>query len=95
MSKGIVSVLAVCLVLLTFAGRRYSQDAEIKPVRLMFYNVENLFDTSDDSLREDNDFLPGGAMKWNYTRYIRKINSLYKTIVAAGSWSPPEISCFL
>jgi hypothetical protein len=91
MAKGIVSVLAVCLILLAFAGRRYAQEAEIKPVRLMFYNVENLFDTFDDSLRADNDFLPGGGMKWNYSRYIRKINALYKTIVAAGSWSPPEI----
>ena len=94
MAKSFVSVLAVCFVLLVFAGRRYSQKAEIKPVRLMFYNVENLFDTRDDSLRGDNDFLPGGGMNWNYSRYIRKINALYKTIVAAGSWSPPEIISF-
>jgi len=60
----------------------------------MIYNVENLFDTKDDSLRADNDFLPRGVMKWNYTRYIKKINSLYKTIVAAGSWDPPEIVAF-
>jgi hypothetical protein len=60
----------------------------------MFYNVENLFDIRDDSLREDNDFLPGGVMKWNYSRYNRKINSLYQTIVAAGLWDPPEIIAF-
>lgn len=94
MAKGIASVLAVCLVLLAFAGRRYSQEAEVKPVRLMFYNVENLFDTVDDSLRADNEFLPGGGMNWTYSRYKRKINALYKTIVAAGSWSPPEIISF-
>ena len=58
--------MAGCLVLLTLTSRGYSQDAGIKPVRLMFYNVENLFDTKDDSLRNDNDFLPGGVMKWNY-----------------------------
>jgi predicted extracellular nuclease len=75
-------------------GSCYSQEAEQRPVRLMFYNVENLFDTDDDSLTEDNDFLPGGVMKWNYTRYNRKINSIYKTIVAAGSWSPPDIIAF-
>lgn len=91
MAKGAISVLVVCLILLALTGRRSSQAPEIKPVRLMFYNVENLFDTRDDSLRADNDFLPGGGMNWNYSRYIRKITSLYKTIVAAGSWSPPEI----
>ncbi len=94
MAKSIISVLAVCLVLLAFAGRRYSQETENRSLRLMFYNVENLFDTSDDSLRGDNDFLPGGAMNWNYSRYMRKIHALYKTIIAAGSWSPPEIISF-
>jgi hypothetical protein len=91
MAKGIVSAVAVCLMLLPFTSKRYTQDSEIKPVRLMFYTVENLFDIRDDSLRADNEFLPGGGMKWNYSRYVRKINALYKTIVAAGAWSPPEI----
>ena len=86
MSRSIASVFAGCLVLFTMTNRKYSQDQVLQPVRLMFYNVENLFDTRDDSLREDNDFLPGGVMKWNYSRYMKKINSLYKTIVAAGSW---------
>jgi hypothetical protein len=94
MSKSIASVFAGCLLLFTMTNRKYSPDQVFKPVRLMFYNVENFFDTRDDSLREDNEFLPGGAMKWNYSRYMRKINSLYKTIIAAGSWYPPEIVAF-
>jgi len=57
----------------------------------MFYNVENLFDIYDDTLINDNDFLPGGLMRWNKTRYQKKINSLYKTIIAAGEWDPPAI----
>jgi endonuclease/exonuclease/phosphatase family metal-dependent hydrolase len=60
----------------------------------MFYNVENLFDIYDDSLTDDNDFLPDGIMRWNYDRYNKKINSLYKTIVAAGDWEPPAIVAF-
>jgi len=94
MSKDIISLIAGCLVLLTVTNRGDSQDPGLRSVRLMFYNVENLFDIKDDSVKEDNDFLPGGVMKWNYSRYIRKINSLYKTIIAAGTWSPPEIVAF-
>jgi predicted extracellular nuclease len=30
-------------------------------------------------------------MRWNYTRYRKKINSLYKTIVSAGLSDPPDI----
>jgi predicted extracellular nuclease len=91
MSGGKVSLVAAGLVLLTFINRGSSQDVKPRPVRLMFYNVENLFDITHDSLKNDNDFLPGGTMKWNYTRYRRKINSLYKTIVSAGLNDPPEI----
>jgi len=91
MSKGIVSVISGTLLLLTITDRGYSQDISFKPARLMFYNVENLFDIFDDTLKNDNDFLPGGLMRWTYTRYNKKINSLYKTIIAAGEWDPPEI----
>jgi endonuclease/exonuclease/phosphatase family metal-dependent hydrolase len=63
-------------------------------IRIMFNNVENAFDIFNDPLTEDDEFLPGGLMRWNQTRYSKKINSLYKTIVAAGEWSPPEIVAF-
>ena len=92
MSKGIVSGIAGTLVLLALImNRGYSQDVRSQPVRIMFYNVENLFDIYDDTLKDDNDFLPGGLMRWNYSRYNKKINSLYKTIVAAGEWNPPTV----
>jgi predicted extracellular nuclease len=69
----------------------YSQDLNSNHVRIVFYNVENLFDIYNDSLKEDDDFLPDGLMRWNFTRYNRKINSLYKTIIAAGEWAPPSV----
>ena len=80
------------IIILTKSG--YSQDNRSLPVRLMFYNVENLFDIYDDTLTDDNDFLPGGLMRWNITRYNKKISSIYKTIVAAGEWNPPAVIAF-
>lgn len=59
--------------------------------RFMFYNSENFFDTYDDTLTDDNDFLPEGLMRWNLTRYNKKINALYKTIIAAGEWDLPVV----
>jgi hypothetical protein len=70
------------------------QPAVPQSVRVMFYNVQNAFDIYDDTLKDDNDFLPGGLMRWNHTRFDKKINSLYKVIIAAGEWSPPEIVAF-
>lgn len=80
----------VLMFLLT--GLAYTQErSDSFHVRLMFYNTENLFDTADDTVVDDDEFLPGGLMRWNRTRYTKKINSVYKTIIAAGEWDPPAI----
>ncbi len=70
------------------------EDSSEYPVRIMFYNVENLFDTNDDPHRNDNEFLPEGVRRWNKSRYYRKISSVYKTVMAAGGWSPPAVAAF-
>lgn len=59
--------------------------------RIMFYNVENLFDTFDDTLKNDNEFLPNQKKFWTWQKYQTKLNHIYKVIVAVGGWSPPEI----
>ncbi len=86
-----VRVISTLLLLLSLTTPGLSQERNLLPVRLMFYNVENLFDTQNDSLTNDDDFLPWGVMRWNFTRYSKKISSVYKTIVAAGGWNPPDI----
>jgi Endonuclease/Exonuclease/phosphatase family len=92
MSKGILPAgLSVLLLLFLIPDHACSQASVIQPFRLMFYNVENMFDTTDDSLTDDNDFLPDGLMRWNSGRYYKKVNSVYKTIMAAGEWEPPPI----
>lgn len=95
MSKCASSRLASTLITFLFVlNDGFSQETGSETYRFMFYNVENLFDVSDDTLTNDNEFLPGGLMRWNKTRYDKKINSLYKTIIAAGEWNPPVIAAF-
>lgn len=95
MSDGIViRMTGIFLLLLLQFSEVFPQSATRQSVRLMFYNVENLFDIYDDSTTDDNEFLPGSLRRWNYRRYEKKIWSLYKAITAAGEWSPPEIIGF-
>jgi len=84
-------LLNSALLLLAVSLNGQAQENDSGYIRLMFYNTENLFDTSDDTLKDDNDFLPGGVMRWNYSRYNKKLSALYKTIAAAGEWNLPAI----
>jgi Endonuclease/Exonuclease/phosphatase family len=95
MSKRIFPIIFVALFLQALNNISvYSQVGTSQPVRIMFYNVENFFDIYDDTLTDDNSFLPNGLMRWNLERYTRKTNSIYKTIIAAGEWDPPAIVAF-
>lgn len=68
----------------------YSQENE-KEISFLFYNVENLFDTDDDSETEDSEFLPGGTRHWTYKRLNKKLLDISKVIINAGGWEPPAI----
>jgi len=63
-------------------------------LRITFYNVENLFDTTNDPITDDDAFTPGGLNRWTYSRYRAKINEHAQTIRAIGGWSAPEIVAF-
>lgn len=63
-----------------------------KPVAsVMFYNVENLFDTENDSLIADEEFLPQGERRWNTFRLNAKLNNIAKVIANTGNWEPPAV----
>ncbi|MDA3883312.1 MAG: endonuclease [Bacteroidales bacterium] len=61
------------------------------PFSLLFYNVENLFDTINSPQVRDGEFTPEGSKEWNTWRYYQKLNNLSKVIIAAGKWNPPDI----
>lgn len=63
-------------------------------MRIMFYNIENLFDTINDPNKNDEDFLPDGNNRWNSYRYNKKLKNTYKVITAVGGWDAPEIIGF-
>ena len=49
-----------------------------KPHMVVFYNLENLFDTINDPDKLDEEFLPNGAKKWNSVKYQKKQSNLDK-----------------
>ena len=66
--------------------------SELRAQRIMFWNVENLFNCSHDSLKEDYDFLPEGNYHWTRGRYWKKLDDLSRTIAAiAGEDAWPMV----
>ena len=68
-----------------------TSNSQTDTLRLMFYNVENLFDPFDDSLTRDEEFTSDGARHWTWNKYQDKISHIYKVIMAAGNPYPPAI----
>lgn len=60
-------------------------------LRVISYNVENLFDCQHDSLKDDYDFLPEGNYHWNIGRYRQKLHNIAQVICAIGEWDAPAI----
>lgn len=82
------SLITLLLVLVVVVSNVSAQRGEI---RVMFYNVENLFDTIDNPFTHDEEFLPGGDKRWDSYRYWKKIKRTYQVIAALGENEPPEI----
>ena len=51
-----------------------------KPHMVMFYNLENLFDTIDDPDKRDEEFLPSGERKWNTYKYNAKLANIERVL---------------
>ena len=52
--------------------------------RIMFYNVENFFDTEDDYETDDDEFLPVGFYHWTQAKFEKKRNDIAKVIDTIG-----------
>ncbi|MGQ7869401.1 endonuclease/exonuclease/phosphatase family protein [Sunxiuqinia sp. sy24] len=82
-----ISLLALVVLLLSAC-----QQAPLhKKATVVFYNVENLFDTIDDPAINDDEFLPEADKKWNTERYTKKLEDLSRVLGTVNSEELPEI----
>ncbi|MBI9039390.1 MAG: hypothetical protein JEY97_14750 [Bacteroidales bacterium] len=85
--KPIVFIIFLFAILfLTNCNRNEPYEADI-----VFYNVENLFDTIDDPLKNDKDFLPDGRNNWNSEKYFHKLENISKVLSSIDSINLPAI----
>ncbi len=57
---------------------------EIMLLLVMFWNVENYFDTYDNPSTKDEEFTPQGENHWSWKRFEKKRDDIAKTILLAA-----------
>lgn len=76
------TIIVALIAFLLIANVQAQEHYKIRAVA--FYNVENLFDTENDSLTFDDDRTPNGKDHWTRERYTRKIDNISKVISQIG-----------
>jgi len=60
-------------------------------VNILFYNVENLFDTLDTPEKADEEFTPSSILKHNSVRYNEKLSHLAQVVDSSFYGKAPEL----
>ncbi len=82
-------IVMLCVFNTFFILQIVAQEKKTEIARIVFWNVENFFDPSNDSIKNDDDFTPNGINRWTYSRFEKKKNNIYKTLVALGGENMP------
>ncbi|MBU8892740.1 MAG: endonuclease [Bacteroidales bacterium] len=61
---------------------------------IVFYNVENLFDTINDPNTADESFTPEGRNNWTNKRYTKKLNDIASVISSVNTEELPALAGF-
>ena len=91
---------SVSLIILTALAGINTISAE--PLRIVSYNVENLFHPKHDSVRMDSlwvekddwEWTAEGERRWSYTRYYRKVENIARVLTNIGEWDGVDIVGF-
>lgn len=84
MKRVLLSIVCVSAILAVFAQ---------KPYKVVFYNLENLFDTINDPNKNDEEYLPDGARQWTTYRYNQKLDNMSRVLfdIAAEDKNFPAV----
>lgn len=70
-----------------------AQDKKFSVYGVGFYNLENLFDTCHDAGKNDYEYLPAGANKWDAMKYTRKLKNMSRVLSELGTDVLPGVGC--
>lgn len=66
----------ITIALLSFVALCFAQ----KPYKVMFWNIENFFDTINDPEVRDDEFTPEGPKEWTGAKYMKKLANVERVV---------------
>ncbi|NJM79837.1 MAG: endonuclease/exonuclease/phosphatase family protein, partial [Flavobacterium sp.] len=77
----------VVFIVIFAINKSFSQDKKFKIHTVAFYNFENLFDTINDPIVDDEEYLPNKG--WTYKNYRKKLDNLSRVLIELGTDENP------
>lgn len=90
MNRKLLMLPLVALFLLSSAFCANAQGKRSRVYGVMFYNLENLFDTINNNGKYDLEFSPEGKNRWDGKRYKQKIHNMAYAISKLTTKTTPE-----
>ncbi|MDP6909171.1 MAG: endonuclease/exonuclease/phosphatase family protein, partial [Flavobacteriales bacterium] len=90
MNKYLLSAVLIVFAGITIYTTMQTEFDESGQLDVVFYNVENLFDTENDPLTFDDAFTPDSTKHWTKERYQKKLADLVKVISKVPKSGLPE-----
>ncbi|MFE3869572.1 endonuclease/exonuclease/phosphatase family protein [Flavobacterium sp. LS2P90] len=90
-------ITSLILLLILFFSNATSNAQQKKYVihTVAFYNFENLFDTINDPITNDEEWTPNGMQRWTSKKYRHKLENLSRVLAEIGSSENPDSPTFI
>ena len=90
MHKQLIIPSFILLIFIACASQKPNKNAA-NSLDIMFYNVENLFDTINDPRTKDEEYLPNSDKRWNSEKYQTKLNHIAEVILKIDNNNLPDL----
>lgn len=78
------------LFVLTEQAQTFDKNKQYTPVAIGFWNCENFYDTLNDPLKDDEEFLPTGTYGWAGKKYKNKLDHISDVISQLATDATPD-----
>jgi len=90
MKKACLLSFFIIIFFNAFSQQPEAKKQDYKVAVIAFYNLENLYDTLDNPIVDDEEFLPSGARNYNTRVYRDKLDKLASVLVQLGTEFSPD-----